>query len=219
MAPITFNPFDLSNYYEEKHAACFHSVDKAALGSVRYNGGYTAIFEMPQKDPTGPILYVHPRWCPDCLRARTDALTRLLHRRLARINENVIAFDTERMLSAYVQGVFQGRIAALNMPLEVNKECGDTGVEDDGSVDELVDMLLGAHLDKKNGIVDELAKILAKANLTDIECTLEELNNIERAETEQGVKDGRGLQSKMEAAAMREVDPKTRETWLQRALL
>jgi hypothetical protein len=111
----------------------------------------------------------------------------------------------------------RGRAYALAHPLEESERLGCTDVESGAS--ELAEMLQDARL-SCIGLDEELATLMQKYSMDgdDFSCKME-MALIEEREDEQGFEDGRGIQARLERAAMNEMDVDRRKELLERALL
>jgi hypothetical protein len=100
-------------------------------------------------------------------------------------------------------GVVSVRAYALAPPLEESEHLGCADVE--CGVSELVDMLLDARLSCKR-LDEALATLMQKYSMDgdDFSCEME-MALIEECDDEQGLEDGRGIQVKLERAAMNEI--------------
>jgi hypothetical protein len=97
-------------YVQHLHQACLHPYLGIECDFLKLNA---AVSSGEQDEPELYILHVaHPRWCPECVEARSRSILEGYEGRLKQASS-----ERELKHRAYIRGVRDGRVQALSRPL------------------------------------------------------------------------------------------------------
>jgi hypothetical protein len=222
---------NVSNFVNHIHYACLHAYipEKADSKDELHISEY--MIAPPSADNSvAPILQVlHPRWCPECVAARTAALEASFQIRFAKLGATIhcATYHTHVLLRrevAYLKGVFRGRVHALSAPLEFDARLVflDEGGNESG-LDEVMSKLsvkMVGTCSAGNEVYDEMVQMLGEVvvKYDELEWDLETAF-MEMREEEMGFVDGMEIQATLERIATDEERLEKRNELLRAALL